>query len=152
MLVLSLVLGPGLLVNGILKPVIGRPRPHDTVEFGGAQPFRPIGSIQLLGEGKAFPSGHVAMGCYFFALYILWRKSRPRAARTVLAASLAAGGIIGFQRVAVGAHFVSDAIWSGGICYLVPLCLDAWLPAEGGRAAKDSPHASLAGQGNPNPH
>ena len=36
-LVLSLLLGPGLLVNVILKDNWGRPRPGSVVEFGGTQ-------------------------------------------------------------------------------------------------------------------
>jgi membrane-associated PAP2 superfamily phosphatase len=133
MLVLALLLGPGLVVNGILKPEAGRPRPRNIVEFGGAESFRPVGSIDLSGDGKAFPSGHASVGFYFFVFYILWRRSRPRAARAALAAGLVGGAVIGLQRIAVGAHFLSDVIWSGGVVYLVPLCLDAVLPVPRNR-------------------
>jgi lipid A 4'-phosphatase len=136
MLVLTLALGPGLVVNGILKPEIGRPRPRDIVEFGGIESFRSIGSIDLSGDGKSFPSGHASMGFYFLVLYVLWRRSRPRAARAALAAGLAGGVVIGFQRIAVGAHFLSDVIWSGGVVYLVVLFLDAALPVP--RDGRDS--------------
>lgn len=125
MLVLSLALGPGLLVNGVFKPALGRPRPRDVVEFGGTETYHPMPSIDLAGKGKAFPSGHASMGFYFFVLVILWRKSRPRAARAAFASSLAAGGLIGLQRIVVGAHFPTDVIGAAGVGYLVPLCLDA---------------------------
>jgi lipid A 4'-phosphatase len=128
LLILTLLLGPGLLVNVVLKSESGRPRPRDIVEYGGTESFRPVGSIDLAGKGQAFPSGHASMGFYFLAFYILWRRSRPRAARAALAFGIAAGAAVGFQRVAVGAHFLSDVIWSGGIDYLVALTLDAVLP------------------------
>ena len=38
-LTLSLLLGPGLLVNGILKPQWGRPRPIHVTQFGGNCPL-----------------------------------------------------------------------------------------------------------------
>src|SRR5207244_1595195 len=37
LIVLALALGPGLLVNGILKPLWGRPRPHQVQVFGGSR-------------------------------------------------------------------------------------------------------------------
>src|SRR6478672_12010674 len=37
----TLVLGPGLLVNGVLKEHWARPRPGAVVEFGGTLPFMP---------------------------------------------------------------------------------------------------------------
>src|SRR5262245_300383 len=38
-LTFSLLLGPGLLVNGILKEHWGRPRPIAVTQFGGTQPY-----------------------------------------------------------------------------------------------------------------
>jgi lipid A 4'-phosphatase len=125
--VLSLALGPGLLVNGILKPESGRPRPRNITEFGGVESYRSVGSINLGGKGGAFPSGHASMGFYFLTFYVIWRRSRPRAGRAALAFGLVAGGVIGFQRIAVGAHFLSDVIWAGGVDYLAALFLGALL-------------------------
>src|SRR5690606_18360570 len=39
---LALALGPGLLVNGILKEVWGRARPREILEFGGDATFTPV--------------------------------------------------------------------------------------------------------------
>lgn len=127
-LVLVLAIGPGLIVNGIGKDHWGRPRPRDLIEFGGTQPFVPVGLPVRLG-GHAFPSGHASIGFYWLSLYILWRGRRPRAARVGLAVGLAAGALMGFERVAVGAHFLSDVIWAGGIVYLTALAADAALAA-----------------------
>ena len=40
-LLLVLILGAGLIVNGILKEDFGRARPRDIVEFGGSKIFTP---------------------------------------------------------------------------------------------------------------
>lgn len=42
-LLLLLALGPGLLVNVILKNHLGRPRPQELIEFGGKQQFTQTG-------------------------------------------------------------------------------------------------------------
>jgi len=131
LLVLTLLVGPGLLVNAILKEETGRPRPRDIVEFGGAEAFHPVGRIDLDGEGRAFPSGHASMGFYFTSVYLALRRNRRSGARAgarvALGGSLFAGGLLGLQRIAVGAHFLSDIIWSGGIVYLAALGLDSLL-------------------------
>ena len=62
-LTLSLVLGPGILVNGILKPYGGRPRPIEVTEFGGPLQFvdwwNPTGAC----EGNcSFMSGEATDG------------------------------------------------------------------------------------------
>ena len=41
-IVLTIALGPGLLVNGILKDYWGRPRPAEISNFGGDKEFRPV--------------------------------------------------------------------------------------------------------------
>ncbi|HBH49073.1 MAG TPA: PAP2 family protein, partial [Bacteroidales bacterium] len=37
MMILTIVLGPGLLVNATFKDNWGRPRPNEIVEFGGKE-------------------------------------------------------------------------------------------------------------------
>jgi len=123
-LVLVLALGPGLIVNTLLKEHWGRPRPRDMIEFGGTEAFVPVGTVGQPDGNEGFPSGHAAMGFYFLSLYILWRGRRPRAAMSALVGGLAAGGLLGFQRIAAGAHFLSDVLWSGGIVYLTALGVD----------------------------
>ena len=62
MLVYTLVLGPGLIINMGLKDHWGRPRPFEVKEFGGKQQFV---CVCVLGEsdgGKSFPCGHCSMG------------------------------------------------------------------------------------------
>lgn len=128
LLFLTLVIGPGLLVNGVGKEHWGRPRPREVVEFGGRESFLPVGAVDWDGKGESFPSGHASTGFYFFALCFIWRARRPRAAAAGAAGAIVAGSLLGFQRIAVGAHFLSDVLWSGGIVYLTALALDASLP------------------------
>src|SRR5947209_17807853 len=45
-LALTLALGPGLLVNGLIKEHSHRPRPFQTQDFGGALEFRPFGDFR----------------------------------------------------------------------------------------------------------
>jgi lipid A 4'-phosphatase len=40
-LLFALGLGPGLLVNGVLKSYWGRARPYDVIQFGGKKEFTP---------------------------------------------------------------------------------------------------------------
>jgi membrane-associated PAP2 superfamily phosphatase len=117
-----LAVGPGLLVNASLKEHYGRPRPRQVTEFGGSKQFHPLGEPTWDGQGKSFPSGHASMGFFWFAPAIyFWPRCR-RAARGLVGLALIHGGLIGFARMAQGAHWPSDVLWSAGIVYL-----SAWL-------------------------
>jgi membrane-associated PAP2 superfamily phosphatase len=118
-----LVLGPGLLVNVTLKDHWGRPRPLQTVHFGGEHPFHPVGDPGTSCDCKSFPSGHASMGFYLMApAFLLYRKHR-RLAATFLILGLTCGIVIGVARIAQGRHFASDVLWSAGIVYFTGLVL-----------------------------
>ena len=79
---LLLALGPGLLVNLVLKEGTGRPRPAQTREYGGAQAFRAVGEFGAPDAGHSFPTGHASMGFCSLGLFVyLW----PRCNRLALA-------------------------------------------------------------------
>jgi lipid A 4'-phosphatase len=110
-LLLSVVAGPGLLVNTVFKDHWGRPRPRDVVEFGGPLRYRPAPLPG--GEGGAsFPCGHCSVGFLFAAGWWVWKRRRPALAWGSLALGLAAGFALGLGRMAAGGHFLSDVIWS----------------------------------------
>lgn len=126
---LALLLGSGLIVNGVLKRGFGRARPRNVVEFGGDQRFTP-----------AFvPSGACATNCSFasgdaagafFALPLAYALFRRRRARLGAAAF---GGLVSFSRVASGAHFFSDTVVSLFVMWLVADVLHLYMlhPARG---------------------
>jgi len=122
-LVLVTGLGPGVLVNMVIKPCFGRPRPRDLVEFGGSHQFVPVLALSPSANGTSFPSGHAAMAFCLAAPALLFAK-RSRAA-TMLSASggLLLGAAVGAARILQGAHFVSDVVWSAGVVYFTALVL-----------------------------
>lgn len=118
-ILLSLILGPGLVVNVIFKDNAGRPRPSQTVDFGGSAEYHPPLTLGERGVGKSFPSGHSSMGFVFATFWFIWRRRRPLLAHSALAFSLGAGLLLGLQRINSGSHFPSDVLWSAGFCLLV---------------------------------
>lgn len=122
--ILTLAIGPGLLVNAIFKEEWNRPRPRQVQEFGGSYRYeRPL-AIGTPGEGKnSFPSGHAAMGFIFTTPYFLLLSRRPLAAKAWLAFGIALGLFIGCARMAQGAHWLSDVIWSFGMVYFTSYAL-----------------------------
>lgn len=105
---LSLALGPGLVVNVVFKDHWGRPRPSTIQEFGGPNTYVPpmIPSRQC-DDNCSFASGHGALGFWPFALALL---APPRWRRAAVAAALAFGVVVGTVRIAQGGHFLSDVV------------------------------------------
>jgi membrane-associated PAP2 superfamily phosphatase len=130
LIVLAVVLGPGLLVNGVLKPLWGRPRPAQADLFGGSRPYQPWWQPGHAGGGRSFPSGHAAMGYVLVLVTCLVPPRRSAWLRgLVLGGVLAYGSLLGATRIIQGGHFLSDVLWSGSLmCFLVAT-LQAALPA-----------------------
>jgi len=107
-LLLVLVLGAGLVVNGIFKDDFGRARPRDIEQFGGSNHFTPAFVVSHeCDRNCSFSSGDGAGA--FFAVALALALGRKRA---MLLAALAYGVIVSFSRVASGAHFFSDSVVS----------------------------------------
>jgi membrane-associated phospholipid phosphatase len=136
LLVLSLALGPALLVNAVLHETWGRPRPRQVVEFGGTKAFQPVLVPAWDPAAQSFPTGHAAGGFAVMALYFVWRGRRPGWAWGALGGGLALGGVTAVARMAQGGHWLSDGLWSGGVVYF-----SAWAVAK----ALADPPARLAG-------
>lgn len=140
----AMALGPGLLVNGILKQHWHRPRPRAVVEFGGDMTFTPAWTMagDCLGN-CSFVSGETA-GAITLAL-VLWLIAARRAAgglRLALGAllglaALAAGGL----RVAGGGHFLSDVVFAWLLCGALTLAL--WRLTGADRASAGLTWAAL---------
>lgn len=112
---LTLAIGPGLLVNAVFKDHWERPRPRDVVQFEGLMHYVPA---PLRGPGGgSFPCGHCSVGFLYGLGFWIWRYRRPRLAGLSLATGLLAGGLLGIGRMAAGAHFLSDVIWSALLAF-----------------------------------
>jgi membrane-associated PAP2 superfamily phosphatase len=110
--ILSMLLGPGLLVNAVFKDHWDRPRPRDVIELGGTLHYAPA---PLRGEGgKSFPCGHCSVGFLYALGAWLWRRRLAWAIASA-AIGLSLGTAMGVGRMAAGGHFPSDIAWSAFI-------------------------------------
>lgn len=103
-------LSSGLIVELGLKNFMGRPRPVQTVEFGGDQPFHAAferGANPR--KHRSFISGHATAGFTLMALGLFaartWR-------RRWLLIGLTAGALVGLGRIMQGGHYLSDVVFS----------------------------------------
>ncbi len=115
-LMCALLLGPGLVVNELLKNHMGRARPAQIVEFAGTQQYTPPWQISdQCATNCSMSSGHAAMG--FFPLALAWVHRRQRRFWTV--AGLTCGGLVGLGRILQGGHFLSDVLISAAVVWCV---------------------------------
>jgi membrane-associated PAP2 superfamily phosphatase len=121
-IVLTTILGAGVLVNGILKPYCGRPRPREVAAFNGQWEFCSPCFNDTPGKGLSFPCGHCTMGFLFVTLIYLRRRS-PAIAYGGALFGIFYGLLMGIARAAQGAHFVTDTLWSFGVLVIVSLLL-----------------------------
>lgn len=105
-------LGPGLLVNSGFKDNWQRARPYQVEPFGGSQQFTRAAVVtDQCDNNCSFVSGHVA--CGFFLVSLMLVDLKRRVAWGALGTST--GLLIGFARMADGAHWLSDVLWAGPI-------------------------------------
>jgi lipid A 4'-phosphatase len=123
---LALALGPGLVVNVVLKVEVERPRPYQVLALGGPQAFVPAFAQPPPGaSGASFVSGHAAIAFYLIALAWVF----PRRRRDWLLAGATFGLLMGATRMAAGAHFLSDVVFAFFAVYFTA-ALAAWLVAR----------------------
>ncbi len=109
--ILAFAIGPGLLVNVVLKDNSHRPRPANVQEFGGPDAYAPPFDFSgACDTNCSFVAGDPAMGFGFLAVALLLPPARRN--RGALAAILL-GAVIGLMRILWGAHFFSDVVFSG---------------------------------------
>ena len=122
-LLFSLILGPGLLVNEVLKGQYGRARPHQVEAFGGERtytpPTRPARECE---RNCSFVSGHAAGA--FWLMAAGWVAGKHR----WLLPGLALGLFVGLVRMIQGGHFFSDVLFAGwAVWFTLRLSARYWL-------------------------
>ena len=122
LIVLTTILGSSVLINGILKPYWGRPRPVQIEQFGGPWEYREFYEPGTPAKGQSFPSGHVSIVTIFLVAAFVRNENKKLAVAGVtvgvfLTVSMAV------CRIAQGGHFVTDTIWSLCIMMLVAMAI-----------------------------
>ena len=109
-LALSFAIGPGLLANTLLKDHSHRPRPYQTVDFGGEDAFRPFYKFDgACVRNCSFVSGEGAAAFWTIAPALL---VPPPLGPVAVATSLLFGVLVGTLRMAFGGHYLSDTIFA----------------------------------------
>jgi membrane-associated phospholipid phosphatase len=112
--VLIAALGGAGVINALLKLVFQRPRPE-------------LAYIHL--ETYSFPSGHAAVATATFTTlaFVLGRRSGGRRTIAIAAAAAALIALVGFSRLYLGVHYLSDVLagTSFGLAW-ASLCLIAY--------------------------
>jgi hypothetical protein len=129
----GLALGPGLLVNLVLKGFWGRPRPVQTELFGGDAPYvAPWHITDWCAGNCSFVSGEGASAAWMVAAVALAPEPWRRLLLTPMATYAVA---LSMNRVAFGAHFLSDIVLSWSLTAVVMSLLYALLTAPAFTAA-----------------
>ncbi len=115
--VLAIMLGPGLLVNGLLKPLMGRPRPYVMERYKGSDEY--VKPLVPADGGKSFPSGHSASGFVLTILFYVLYRQRKKLAWFAWFGGMGLGMVLSIGRIAQGGHFASDVLWALGLTQLV---------------------------------
>ncbi|MEP9354319.1 phosphatase PAP2 family protein [Xanthobacter sp. KR7-65] len=125
LLAFTMAMGPGLMVNGLLKEHWGRPRPVHVDSFGGKDTFRPWFSPDgTCPTNCSFVSGEGALGFWLTAPASLV----PGAAGVVaMGAAVGFAALAGGLRIAFGGHFFTDVVFSGVLVILLIVATRLWL-------------------------
>jgi len=121
-ILLTAIIGGGILVNGFLKDYWGRPRPREVVTFNGLWPYHPISQPGTPGKGKSFPCGHCTSAFLATSLWV-FIPTNPVLGTLAVVGGLTYGGLMSITRMAQGGHFPTDALWALGVVLQVSLLL-----------------------------
>ncbi len=124
--VLLYALGPGLLVDGVLKRHWGRARPAEVVEFGGTARFTPpFEMAHECARNCSFVSGEAAAAAALAISVgvLVWPHLAPSSRRPVAVGLVLLAVLGGGLRVAAGRHFLSDVIFAAFFVAFIALGL-----------------------------
>ncbi len=113
----TLVIGPGIITNLIFKDNWGRPRPYQVVDFGGQDPFVGVWKItHYCARNCSFISGEGSSAIWLLTMAVLL-PPRWRSSGLWLLSVFAV--LFSLNRVAIGAHFLSDVVMAWWVTLLV---------------------------------
>lgn len=117
LLAVTMALGPGLIVNGLLKEHWGRPRPVHLETFGGKDVFNPWYSYGgACPTNCSFVSGEGSLGFWLLAPASLLP---PPYRGVAMVAAAGFGTLAGGLRIAFGGHFFTDVVFSAVLTVLL---------------------------------
>ena len=117
---LCFLIGPGLIVNVVLKEHWGRARPSHIHELGGEKTFSAVFTPSTTcSTNCSFSSGESALGFGFTSFGLL----RPRPDKRFLFLGLSLGLLMSLIRLMAGGHFMSDVAFSAAITLLFIMVL-----------------------------
>lgn len=124
-LVATMALGPGLLVNLVLKDHSHRPRPVQIEQFGGKMTFRPFYRFDgACRRNCSFVSGETSTAIWTLAPASL---APPPVRAEAVAAALVLAGATSLLRLAFGGHFFSDVVFAALFTFLLIYVLHLFL-------------------------
>jgi lipid A 4'-phosphatase len=116
-LMATLALGPGLLVNAVLKDHWGRPRPVEVTQFGGPYKFVAWWDPRGACPGNcSFVSGDISGAMWTMAPAAL---APPQWRALAYGGALALTAGMSALRIIAGGHFFTDAVFAGVFTFLV---------------------------------
>ncbi|MDO5646989.1 phosphatase PAP2 family protein [Paracoccus sp. (in: a-proteobacteria)] len=137
-------IGPGLLINVLLKDHWGRARPVQITDFGGWAQFTPPLSLTdqcLRNCSFASGEGSALAAMALIVLLLIWPRLTARGrmvAGGVAATYVVAGSML---RVAFGGHFVSDVVFAALLMgVVVPAIYRMFLPRPAASPARPALH------------
>ncbi|OZI66617.1 phosphatase PAP2 family protein [Bordetella genomosp. 11] len=118
---IALTCALGQVIISQLKHYTALPRPYNLSMFGGYANYPDhFWAASRRQAGGALPSNHAGAGYAMLSLYFAgWAMGRPAWRWGGLAIGIAAGLSFAAVRVAQGAHFTSQTVWSACVMWAV---------------------------------
>jgi membrane-associated PAP2 superfamily phosphatase len=131
----------GQVLTTQLKHFTALPRPYALNMFGGDSVYpTQFWAISRKAAGGALPSGHATAGYALLTLYFLgWAMHKPMLRWGGLCAGIACGLLFSAVRIAQGAHFLSQTLWSAVLMWLLASLLFYGVLARRGIALERLP-------------
>ncbi|MBU4197735.1 MAG: phosphatase PAP2 family protein [Alphaproteobacteria bacterium] len=114
----ALAVGPGLVVNLVLKGLWGRARPVQIDQFGGDAAFTPVWMVSDACQSNcSFVSGEGSSAAWMVGVLLVVTPAKWRP--VVLPLAVVYAFALSMNRLAFGGHFLSDILLSWALTALV---------------------------------